>query len=84
MLFTWCEENYTHTQYCAEPVNTITNLTFIYLGVKGIRNCLEAGLSPAFMLANIGYIVVGLGSIAFHTTLSCTYLPIGTAMGLIT
>jgi dihydroceramidase len=67
----WCEENYTITPYCAEPVNTLTNLAFMYLGYKGIRNCVETGLSPIIALAYVGYIVVGLGSMAFHTSLWC-------------
>jgi hypothetical protein len=68
----WCEENYAVTHYCAEPVNTITNLVFIYLGVKGMRNCVRAGLPPIFVLAYVGYMIVGLGSTAFHASLKCS------------
>lgn len=65
----WCEEDYNITYYCAEAVNTATNLVFIWLGVKGLRNVIAYGHSPVFILAWLGYIIIGLGSMAFHTTL---------------
>ncbi|KIH91374.1 dihydroceramidase [Sporothrix brasiliensis 5110] len=65
----WCEEDYNITYYCAEFVNSITNLMFIWLGIRGIRDCMRFRHRPVFVVACIGYIVVGLGSIAFHTTL---------------
>ncbi|GAB1311365.1 alkaline ceramidase ydc1 [Madurella fahalii] len=65
----WCEEDYNITFYCAEAVNTLTNFIFLWLGVKGLRNVFEYSHSPVFILAYLGYIVVGLGSTAFHTTL---------------
>ncbi|KAK4039792.1 ceramidase-domain-containing protein [Parachaetomium inaequale] len=65
----WCEEDYNITFYCAEVVNTLTNLVFMWLGVRGLRNVLSHAHSRVFILAFLGYIVVGLGSMAFHTTL---------------
>ncbi|TLS27349.1 hypothetical protein PpBr36_05102 [Pyricularia pennisetigena] len=65
----WCEEDYNITPYIAEFVNTFTNLIFIWLGVKGIRNCIANGFSPALTLSFVGYVVIGLGSMAFHGTL---------------
>lgn len=44
---------------------------FMWLGVKGLRNVLEFKHSPIFVLAYVGYLVVGLGSMAFHATLKC-------------
>ncbi|KAA8566785.1 hypothetical protein EYC84_009885 [Monilinia fructicola] len=35
----WCEEDYYATIYSAEIVNTLTNLLFIWLCIKGTRNC---------------------------------------------
>jgi dihydroceramidase len=67
----WCEEDYYATRYSAEIVNTLTNLLFIALGVKGIRNCLKYDHDNVFLVAFIGYIAVGSGSFAFHTTLKC-------------
>lgn len=66
-------QDYNITAYCAEFINSATNLMFIYLGVRGIRDCIRYRHQPVFMLAFIGYIVVGLGSIAFHTTLKCLF-----------
>ncbi|KAK5654777.1 hypothetical protein OQA88_6813 [Cercophora sp. LCS_1] len=65
----WCEEDYNVTYYCAEAVNTITNLVFMWLGFKGLRNVIKYSHAPVFILAFLGYIVVGLGSMAFHMTL---------------
>ncbi|KAK4230706.1 ceramidase-domain-containing protein [Podospora fimiseda] len=65
----WCEEDYNITFYCAELVNTLTNLVFMYLGFKGLRNVFKYGHSKIFILAFLGYIVVGIGSMAFHSTL---------------
>lgn len=55
-------------------VNTLTNLVFMYLGFKGLRNVLAYSHSRVFILVYLGYLVVGLGSMAFHTTLKCSYL----------
>ncbi|KAH6627961.1 ceramidase-domain-containing protein [Chaetomium tenue] len=65
----WCEEDYNISFYCAEVVNTLTNLVFMWLGIKGLRNVLAYAHSKVFALVFLGYIVVGLGSMAFHTTL---------------
>jgi len=65
----WCEENYYATRYSAEIVNTLTNLLFIYLAYRGISNCLQQGHERIFLLTFVGYLIVGSGSFAFHTTL---------------
>ncbi|KAK0733605.1 alkaline phytoceramidase [Lasiosphaeria miniovina] len=65
----WCEEDYNVTYYIAEVVNTLTNLVFLYLGVKGLRNVIRHGHPRVFILAFLGYMTVGMGSMAFHTTL---------------
>ena len=54
-------------------MNTLTNLIFVYLGVKGIRNCLQYSPRPSLILAYLGYLTVSVGSMAFHATLKCTY-----------
>ncbi|RDL42022.1 Alkaline ceramidase [Venustampulla echinocandica] len=66
----WCEEDYYATLYSAEIVNTLTNLLFIALGIKGIRNCLKYDHDSVFFVAFIGYLLVGSGSFAFHSTLT--------------
>lgn len=50
-------------------MNTFTNLIFIWLGFKGIRDCIANGFSSALVLSFVGYVVIGLGSMAFHGTL---------------
>jgi dihydroceramidase len=64
-------QNYVVTQYSAEIVNTLTNLLFMYLAAKGIRSCLVHGHDTVFMVAFIGYLLVGSGSFLFHATLKC-------------
>ncbi|KAL0936656.1 Alkaline ceramidase 3 [Colletotrichum truncatum] len=65
----FCEEDYVVSYYCAEVCNTLTNLLFLWLGLKGISNCVSQGHPRIFFVAFLGYVVVGLGSIAFHTSL---------------
>lgn len=69
--FTDFSQNYVVTLYAAEIVNTLTNLLFMYLASKGIRNCLKYGHDTVFLVAFIGYVLVGTGSFLFHATLKC-------------
>lgn len=45
----------------------------MYLGFRGLRNVIKYAHSKVFILVFLGYIVVGLGSMAFHTTLKCKF-----------
>lgn len=65
----WCEEDYYATVYSAEIVNTLTNLLFMYLALKGVHNCLKNGHDRVFVVAFVGYLLVGTGSFLFHATL---------------
>lgn len=65
----FCEEDYVISYYCAEFCNTLTNLLFIWLGLKGIRDCFKYGHPAIFVIAFIGYMIVGTGSTLFHATL---------------
>ncbi|KAJ5168296.1 uncharacterized protein N7482_003890 [Penicillium canariense] len=65
----WCEEDYYATVYSAEIVNTLTNLLFMWLGIKGIISCRRNGHDQIFLVALLGYLVVGTGSFLFHSTL---------------
>ncbi|KAI1630985.1 alkaline phytoceramidase [Biscogniauxia mediterranea] len=65
----FCEEDYVMSYYCAEVCNTLTNLLFLCLGVKGIRECIKYSHPRIFLVAFIGYIVVGCGSTFFHASL---------------
>jgi len=64
----WCETNYEHVHTVCELFNTVSSLAMVLAGVLGIalhRRVLELRLLFAFAMVS----VVGLGSIAFHTTL---------------
>ncbi|KAF2199234.1 alkaline ceramidase-like protein [Delitschia confertaspora ATCC 74209] len=65
----WCEEDYYATEYCAEIVNTLTNVVFMYLAFKGIHNCVQNGHDWIFIVTFAGYFLVGTGSFFFHATL---------------
>lgn len=43
----------------------------MYLGIKGVRNCLKHGHDTVFMVTFLGYLAVGTGSFMFHSTLKC-------------
>ncbi|CZT46357.1 related to alkaline dihydroceramidase Ydc1 [Rhynchosporium secalis] len=65
----WCEEDYYLTTYAAEVVNSCTNLIFVFLAYKGIASCVRYGHDRVFLLGFMSYLMIGLGSIAFHMTL---------------
>ncbi|KAE8354071.1 ceramidase [Aspergillus coremiiformis] len=65
----WCEEDYYATIYSAEIVNALTNLLFMWLGIKGLRSCRRNGHDTIFEVAYYGYLLVGAGSFLFHSTL---------------
>ncbi|KAI1495478.1 alkaline phytoceramidase [Biscogniauxia marginata] len=65
----FCEEDYVMSYYCAEVCNTLTNLLFICLGLKGIRSCIKYSHPRIFLVTFIGYMVVGCGSTFFHASL---------------
>jgi len=65
----WCEEDYYATLWSAEIVNTLTNLLFMGLGVKGLINCFKYQHDRIFVVSFIGYLLVGTGSFFFHSTL---------------
>lgn len=67
------EQDYYATIYSAEIINTLTNLLFMYLASKGIHNCLTNGHDTVFLVAYVGYLLVGSGSFLFHATLKCMY-----------
>ncbi len=44
---------------------------FLWLGFKGVSNCIKYSHSNIFLLSYLGYLAVGFGSVAFHMTLKC-------------
>lgn len=65
----WCEEDYYATIYSAEIVNTITNLAFVLLAIRGIISCRRENHDTVFLATFAGYAAVGTGSFLFHNTL---------------
>ncbi|EEA20385.1 alkaline ceramidase ydc1 [Talaromyces marneffei ATCC 18224] len=65
----WCEEDYYATPYSAEIVNSVTNFLFMLLGIKGVLNVRKHGHDKVFEIAFYGYLIVGMGSFLFHSTL---------------
>lgn len=62
-------QNYNVTYWCAELINSSTNLLFIGLAVKGLLNCVKHGHDTIFAVSFVGYGLVGAASLAFHATL---------------
>ncbi|KAF0322308.1 alkaline phytoceramidase [Colletotrichum asianum] len=65
----WCEEDYYVSPYVAEVVNTFTNAIFVYLALVGIFSCVRNKHPGVFLVAYIGYMIIGVASIFYHTTL---------------
>ncbi|KAI5810114.1 alkaline ceramidase-like protein [Peziza echinospora] len=65
----WCEEDYVITSYCAEFINTFTNLIFLYVSLRGVWNCYKEQHDKVFLVAWLSFMVVGVGSFLFHATL---------------
>ena len=66
----WCEENYIHTRFIAEPLNTVSNLSFIIFGIVGMLH--ESGQTGkgAYVFLHSIILLIGIGSMAFHATLT--------------
>ncbi|KAN0069771.1 Ceramidase [Elaphomyces granulatus] len=68
----WCEEDYYATIYLAEVVNALTNLLFLWLGIKGVLSCRKNGHDAIFQVAFFGYILlIDELSMIYTTCLTC-------------
>ena len=65
-------QDYYASIYVAEIVNSLTNVVFMYLGIKGCLSCWRNQHDDIFVVAFAGYLLVGAGSFLFHATLKCT------------
>ena len=54
-------------------MNSLTNLAFVYLAYRGISNCVRNGHDTVFLVGFISYLIIGLGSFLFHSSLNCMY-----------
>jgi hypothetical protein len=70
----WCEANYVHSQHIAEFWNTVSSLALSFFGVWGLfvyrHDAQLHKLEPNLYLVWILIILVGLGSVWFHGSLS--------------
>jgi dihydroceramidase len=66
----WCERNYAVSFFIAEWWNTLSNVGQIVLGVWGLHWVGEQRLERRFTLVYASMIFVGVGSTAFHGTLT--------------
>lgn len=62
-------KDYYATSYIAELVNTLTNLFFVYLAIRSVRNCLRNEHDAVWLAAFLVLLLVGIGSFLFHATL---------------
>ncbi|XP_041483301.1 alkaline ceramidase 3-like [Lytechinus variegatus] len=65
----WCEENYVTSYYVAEWWNTLSNLFMIVLPIISSVYMWKENVEMRFIWANLGLLVVGIGSWCFHMTL---------------
>jgi dihydroceramidase len=66
----WCERNYVVSFYVAEWFNCLSNVGMIALGIFGVAMARESHLEARVQLQYAGTALVGLGSAAFHGTLT--------------
>jgi dihydroceramidase len=66
----WCEINYAWTIYIAEFWNTLSSLPLIFVGVQGLYHCYRYKYDVQFVVCNLVLLFVGIGSTAFHGSLS--------------
>ena len=69
----WCEANYQITDYIVEFWNALSSLSFVGIGLLNLY--ILPRLQGTFIEKMIAclYVVVGLGSFAFHGTLKYHY-----------
>eukprot|EP01084_Bolivina_argentea_P311176 538604_1 len=68
--YDWCENNYQVTYYIAEFFNTLSGIPLLMAGLYGLINCYRYNYQYKFYWNYITLMIVGIGTIAFHATLS--------------
>ena len=66
----WCEHNYVVSFYVAEMFNTVSNCGLFLLGLAGVYFAVRHKLEWRFAACHLGVAIIGLGSAAFHGTLT--------------
>lgn len=65
----WCEPNFLWSPYIAEPMNTVSNLSFVIFGLVGASHEFSQRSKPAYVMLHLTISLIGFGSMAFHATL---------------
>lgn len=69
-LFDWCETNYEISDYIAEFFNTITNSIYVIVGIWTFLEFNNNNIFSRLQYCGIALILVGLGSFAYHGTIT--------------
>lgn len=67
----WCEPDFAWSPWVAEPLNTLSSLPMVALGLYGGWRVLRSDVvhERRFLISFLGLAMVGVGSAAFHGTL---------------
>ena len=65
-----CEPNYAISRFIAEPINTVSNLSFIVFGILGASHELRQRSKKSYIMLHSTIVMVGIGSMLFHGTLT--------------
>lgn len=65
----WCEANYSISYFFAEFWNSISSLALVAFPLINMYRARKARLSTRFIVAQLAFIFVGIGSTLFHGTL---------------
>lgn len=67
----WCEPNYLATRFVAEPFNTLSNLSFILLGIAGaVHELRDRNLQISYLTLFASLAFIGISSLFFHASLT--------------
>lgn len=66
----WCETNYEVSHFVAEFCNTFTNLCFVIPPLAAAIKLRRLNIESSYLMSLVFLAFVGLGSMAFHATLS--------------
>ena len=66
----WCEHNYAYSPYIAEFWNTVSNFLLVVASLYGLWICSRERLEMRFYVLYALVMIIGLGSLAFHGTLT--------------
>ena len=58
------------TRFVAEPINTLSNLSFIVFGILGATHELRQRSKRSYVMLHSTVVMVGIGSMLFHGTLT--------------